>query len=148
MNANHLEELAEMLLARINSGEMEFVLDDLQVGVSKETAHWKLREWVGDLPPAEDVAVALKAIPTERWADILSAPEKASEAELTMWLTETGDWDQLFCLGSVCPLTDSLEGPCAIIGTSGDTPDPDYEIFLVASTRAEASSFWARNWLH
>ncbi len=66
MNGNQLGALAEILVAQINCGEMEFELDDIQVGVPKGAAYWKLREWFGDLPQAEEVASALRAIPTER----------------------------------------------------------------------------------
>jgi hypothetical protein len=152
MSDDSLQSLAEDFVAKMNDGEVEFELTDLQVGVSREAAVEKFAEWVEDDLPSidgtwEDIAEEFEAMSTNRAEELFSVPSSISDKELATWLEGTMTYDQLFCFASVFSLSDDAEGPSAIIGTQGDSASPEYELFVVSPTRAEAVAIWARDWL-
>lgn len=137
----------------MNDGEIEFELTDPHVGVSRESAVEKFAEWVEDDLPSfdgtwEDIAEEFEVMSADRAKELFSSPSSISDEELATWLENTMTWDQLFCFASVFSLSDDAEGPCAIIGIQGDSASPEYELFVVSPSRAEAVAVWASDWLH
>ena len=141
-----LNQLAEDLLHRVNTGAVDFRGKFKFGGVSRETATWWFQKHIEDLESPdeahEELLQTLPKVSAERRSALVADPECISDLELSAWVEASGAFDEIFELGYLFPLTSDVTGPCAIIGSMGDQPQPEYDIFLTAETRSDAERLW------
>lgn len=150
-----LRRLAEKVLKKlITVGDMEQNDQKVFVGTSRSAARDHFESWVHDLTDPsfpneleEDLQQGLPTLSSERRHTLARNPTLITDPELSIWLEFSGASEQLFELGYLFPLTENEFGPCAIFGSRGHYPQPDYEILLVAKSPAEAEKIWECDWL-
>lgn len=155
MQKYDLNRLAEKVLQQlIISGDIEQNTKAVFVGVQRKTAIEQFESRVRDLSDSsipgeleEDLQEALPTLSFERRDTLARDPLLITDGELSIWLEFSSASEYLFELGYLFPLTANENGPCAVIGTRGHSPQPDYEILLVAQSPSDAEERWACDWL-
>lgn len=156
MNAKKdLNRLAEKILQQlIISGDISQNTQAVFVGVKRKTAIEQFEILVRDLAGSsipgelkEGLQEALPTLSSERRDALARDPLLISDGELSIWLEFSSASEYLFELGYLFPITADENGPCAVIGTRGHSPQPDYEILLVAQSPSDAEERWAYDWL-
>lgn len=150
-----LYHLAEKVLKElIDAGDIEQNGQKVFAGTprsaAKEYFEIRVRDLSDPSSPAEleeDLQEGLPTLSSERRDTLAREPRLITDSELSIWLEFSGVSELLFELGYLFPLTDNEFGPCAILGSRGHYPQPDYEVLLVAQSPAEADKLWECDWL-